>query len=84
MSAVPLERVSVETVFAETYERTFDDFVGHLRKQGFSVNDKIMETAHERATSRATQAARAGGDRSVNLAPCARSSLAWARAKYGY
>jgi hypothetical protein len=84
MSAAPVERASVEAVFVETYQRTFDDFVGHLRRQGFAVSDRIMESAHERATARATQAARSGGDRSVNLAPCARSGLAWARAKYGY
>ncbi len=38
-----------------------------------------MEAAHERATKRATDAARARGYRSFNFAPLAKAGLAQAR-----
>ena len=84
MSAAHLEAVSVETGFAQDYARTFDDFVRHMKRQGIPVSDRVMEAAHERATQRATEAAKARGFRSVNFAPYAKSGLAVARARYGY
>jgi heme-degrading monooxygenase HmoA len=84
MSAARMESVSVETGFAQDYARTFDDFVRHMKRQGIPLSDRVMEAAHERATQRATEAARARGFRSVNLAPYAKSGLALARARYGY
>lgn len=84
MSAARMEAVSVEAVFAEDYARTFDDFVRHMKRQGIPISDRVMETAHERATQKATDAARARGFRSVNLAPLAKSGLALARARFGY
>lgn len=84
MSAARMEAVSVETVFAEDYARTFDDFVRHMKRQGIPISDRVMEAAHERATQKATDAARARGFRSVNLAPLAKSGLALARARFGY
>ena len=63
---------------------TFDDFVRHMKRQGIPVSDRVMEAAHERATQRATEAAKAGGYRAVNFAPYAKSGLALARARFGY
>jgi len=84
MSAAHAEAVSVETGFAQDYARTFDDFVRHMKRQGIPVSDRVMEAAHERATQRATEAAKGRGFRAVNFAPHAKSGLALARARFGY
>jgi hypothetical protein len=84
MSAVRMEQVSVEAAFADDYARTFDDFVRHMKRQGIPVSDRVMEAAHERATQKASDAARARGFRAVNFAPFAKSGLALARARFGY
>ena len=84
MSASRMEAVSVETAFAEDYARTFDDFVRHVKRQGIPLSDRVMEAAHERATQKATDAAKARGFRSASFAPLAKSGLALARARFGY
>ena len=84
MSAAQSEAASVETGFAQDYARTFDDFVRHMKRQGIPVSDRVLEAAHERATQRATEAAKVRGFRSVDFAPYAKSGLALARARYGY
>jgi hypothetical protein len=84
MSAVQVEGVFVEAAFAEDYARTFDDFIRHIRRQGIPVSDRAMEAAHERATKRATDAARSRGYRSFNFDPLARAGLARARQRHGY
>jgi len=84
MSAAPMEATSVETAFAQDYARTFDDFVRHVKRQGIPLSDRVMEAAHERATQKATDTAKARGFRSVNFAPLAKSGLALARARFGY
>jgi hypothetical protein len=84
MSAAHVESAGVEASFAEDYARTFDDFVRHMKRQGIPVSDRVLEAAHDRATQRATDAARQRGFRSVNFAPLAKSGLALARARFGY
>ena len=84
MSAVQMEQVSVESIFAADYSRTFDDFVRHMKRQGIPVSDRVMEAAHDRATQKASDAARARGYRAVNFAPMAKSGLALARTRFGY
>jgi predicted O-methyltransferase YrrM len=84
MSAVHMEGVFIEAAFAEDYARAFDDFVRHIKRQGIPVSDRVMEAAHERATKRATDAARARGYRSFNFAPLAKAGLAQARKRHGY
>jgi hypothetical protein len=84
MSAVQVEGVFVEAAFADDYTRTFDDFVRHIRRQGIPLSDRVMEAAHERATKRATDSARARGYRSFNFDPLAKAGLARARKRHGY
>jgi hypothetical protein len=84
MSAAPSYGASVEERFAEEYARAFDDFVRHVRGQGFPVSERVMEAADEKASRRAIDLATSRGHRSVNFAPMSRSGLAKARAKYGY
>jgi hypothetical protein len=84
MSAVPVEGVFIEAAFAEDYARAFDDFVRHIRRQGIPISDRVMEAAHDRATQRATDAARRRGYRSFKFEPLAKAGLARARTRHGY
>ena len=84
MSAAPSFGLSVEERFADEYAQTFDNFVRHIRGQGFPISDHVIEAAHEKATRTATDAAVARGFRSVNFAPLAKAGVAKGRVKYGY
>jgi len=77
-------RSTVEDYFVADYIRTFDDFVRHIRGQGFPMTERLLEAAHERATEHATNNAKTRGHRSVNFAPLAKTALARALLKYGY
>jgi hypothetical protein len=84
MSVASAESVPVEELYAAEYARAFDDFVRHLRGQGYPVSERLMEAAHERAAGRATDVAKVHGYRSMNFAPLAKAGLGRARAKHGY
>lgn len=84
MSGDDAEESSAEAVFARIYAQTFDGFVRHVRQQGIPLSERLMDAAHERATTRATHAARARGFRSVNFTQMAESHRGLARARYGY
>jgi hypothetical protein len=84
MSVTNAASLTVEDLFAAEYARSFDDFVRHLRGQGYPVSERLMEAAHERATAKSIELARMHGHRSVNFAPLAKAGLARARAKHGY
>jgi hypothetical protein len=84
MSAAPSFGLSVEERFADDYAQSFDNFIRHIRGQGFPVSERAIEAAHAKATRTATDAAISRGYRSVNFAPLAKAGLAKGRAKYGY
>jgi len=84
MSVASSYAVSVEDRFADDYAQCFDNFVRHIKGQGFPVNERVMEAAHDKATKRAIELANSRGHRSVNFAPMTKAGLAKAMAKYGY
>jgi hypothetical protein len=84
MSALPVELQSAEERFAEDYRLAFDDFVRHMRRQGYLVSDRILEGAHDKATERATAAARFRGQRSIDVRSMSRACLQRSLTWYGY
>jgi hypothetical protein len=84
MSIAPSQGVSVDELYADEYARAFDDFVRHMKRQGFPLSERLMEAAHERASERASSAARARGYRATDFRPMAKAGLAKLRYKYGY
>ena len=84
MSIAPSHGVSVDELYADEYAQAFDDFVRHMKRQGFPLSERLMEAAHDRASERASSAARSRGFRATDFRPLAKSSLAKCRYKYGY
>jgi hypothetical protein len=84
MSAAFAESLSPEARFAEDYRLGFDDFVRHMRGQGFRVTDRVLEGAHDRAAERATAQARSLGVRHLDFAALSKSALAQSLRRYGY
>jgi hypothetical protein len=70
--------------FAADYDSAFDDFVRHMRRQGFPISDRVLEGAHERATSRATELAKSRGLRSADFKALANAARSRALPRYGY
>ena len=53
-------------------------------RDAVSKFQRLMEAAHDRASDRASSAARTRGFRATDFRPLAKSSLAKCRYKYGY
>lgn len=74
----------VASAFADEYDKAFVAFVRHVVGQGVPVNERVMESAHERASKSAVDGCAVRGFRSADFAPLKRAGLARMRARYGY
>jgi hypothetical protein len=84
MSAAPSDPQPAGSAYAADYAEAFDGFVRSMRRQGFLVDDRILEAAHVRAERAAQDAATMRGQRSLPFRALAAESLAQARQRYGY
>lgn len=74
----------VARAFATEYDTVFVAFVRHVIGQGVPVNERVMESAHERSAKAAVTACTRLGFRSADFAPLTKAGLARMRARYGY
>jgi hypothetical protein len=84
MTAAHAEWPYQDERYLSDYEAAFEDFMRHMRRQGFPVSDRILEGAHERATVRAMEQSKARGMRSADFAGMSRIALSRALFRYGY
>ena len=84
MTAAHAEWPYQDEQFLADYDLAFEDFMRHMRRQGFPTSDRVLEGAHERATARAIELSRARGLRSADFAGMSRTALSRALFRYGY
>lgn len=84
MAAAHVEGGTPAERFAADYAAAFDDFVRHMRRQGLPISERVLEGAHDRATTRATELAKARGLRSADFRGMAHAARSRACARYGF
>ena len=83
MTAALSGPTTAEAAFGADYDEAFESFVRSMRRQGYLVDDRILEAAHVRAEKAAKDAAMARGDRSLPFRALTADALARARTRHG-
>jgi hypothetical protein len=84
VTAATTNFAAAEAAFARDYDESFEGFVRSMRRQGYLVDDRILEAAHVRAEKAAKERAMARGDRSLPFRVLTADCLAQARQRHGY